>query len=114
MLSGHFLSMTAISQHAGDLLKRHSPRPYHYPFTVENTNRKNKKKQEIWQHCGWEYCLRDERDFQEPIDYIGYQFKTGQNSREIFSYRSHAECRNDVLFTLSRLKLVAHKINYFR
>ena len=43
----------------------------------------------------------------------GYQLKTGQNSRGSFSYRSHAERGNDVLFTLSCLKLVAYFIRNY-
>ena len=27
---------------------------------------------EIWQHRGWEHCLRDEQDFQQHFDYIHY------------------------------------------
>jgi len=38
--------------------------------------------------------------------------KTGQNSSGSFSYRSHAERGNDVLFTLSRFKLVAYFKTY--
>jgi putative transposase len=41
-------------------------------FTVQIANRKNKKQQEIWQHRGWEHCLRDEQDFQQHFDYIHY------------------------------------------
>jgi putative transposase len=41
-------------------------------FTVQNANRKNKKQQEIWQHRGWEHCLRDQQDFQQHFDYIHY------------------------------------------
>jgi len=51
-----------------------------YPdsFIVQNINRKNKKQQEIWQHRGWEYCLRNAQDFQKHIDYIHYnQVKHG-------------------------------------
>ena len=70
-LSGHFLSMTAIIQQAGDLLKRYSPSniPIHLPFKIQTV--KIKKQQEIGQHRGWEPCLRDGRDFQQSIDYIG-------------------------------------------
>jgi putative transposase len=39
---------------------------------VQNTNRQNKKQQAIWQHRGWEHCLRDELDFQRHVDYIHY------------------------------------------
>jgi len=41
-------------------------------FIVQNANRKKKKQQELWQHREWEHCLRDERDFQQHIDYIHY------------------------------------------
>lgn len=39
---------------------------------VANTNRKNKQQQDVWQHRGWEHCLRNERDFQQHIEYIHY------------------------------------------
>ena len=64
--------MTAIIQHAGDLLKRYSPSniPIHLPFKIQTV--KIKKQQEIGQHRGWEPCLRDGRDFQQSIDYSHY------------------------------------------
>ncbi len=39
---------------------------------VQNANRKNKQQQDVWQHRGWEHCLRNERDFQQHIEYIHY------------------------------------------
>ena len=54
------------------LIKTAFTKQYPDQFIVENTNRKNKKQQEIWQHRGREHCLRDERDFQQHIDYIHY------------------------------------------
>ena len=41
-------------------------------FNAPNANRKNKKQQDIWQHRGWEHCLRNEQDFQHHVDYIHY------------------------------------------
>ena len=45
-LSGHFLSMTAIIQHAGDLLKRYSPSniPIHLSFKIQTVKIKNNRK----------------------------------------------------------------------
>jgi putative transposase len=39
---------------------------------VTNLNRLNKTQKAIWQHRFWEHCLRDERDFNQHVDYIHY------------------------------------------
>ena len=72
ILFGHCLNTIATIQHAGDssnlrLLNYSPDKP-----AVQNTNRQNKKQQAIWQHRGWEHCLRDELDFQRHVDYIHY------------------------------------------
>ena len=54
------------------LIKSAFTKQYPKPFNVQNANRKNKKQQDIWQHRGWEHCLRDDLDFQQHIDYIHY------------------------------------------
>ncbi|MCX7085542.1 MAG: PDDEXK nuclease domain-containing protein [Methylococcales bacterium] len=54
------------------LIKTTFTKKYPDPFIVQNINRKNKKQQEIWQHRGWEHCLRYQQDFQKHIDYIHY------------------------------------------
>jgi putative transposase len=78
VLPDHLHFIWTLPEHDSDystrwrLIKTAFTKQYPDPFTVENTNRKNKKQQEIWQHRGWEHCLRDERDFQQHIDYIHY------------------------------------------
>ncbi len=52
------------------LIKTEFTKQYPDKFTVQNANRKKKKQQDIWQHRGWEHCLRDEHDFQQHVDYI--------------------------------------------
>ncbi len=54
------------------LIKSAFSKQYPDKFIVQNANRKKKKQQELWQHRGWEHCLRDKRDFQQHIDYIHY------------------------------------------
>jgi len=54
------------------LIKSAFIKQYPDKFIVQNANRKKKKQQELWQHRGWEHCLRDKRDFQQHIDYIHY------------------------------------------
>ena len=78
MLPDHLHFIWTLSEHDSDystrwrLIKTAFTKTYPYPFIVENTNRKNKKQQKIGQQRGWAHCLRDERDFQQPIDYIHY------------------------------------------
>lgn len=37
-----------------------------------NKSRANKSQQAIWQHRFWEHVIRDERDYQNHVDYIHY------------------------------------------
>jgi putative transposase len=54
------------------LIKTAFTKQFPDPFIVQNANRQHKNQQDIWQHRGWEHCLRDEADFQHHIDYIHY------------------------------------------
>ena len=54
------------------LIKTAFTKQFPNKFIVQNTNRKKKKQQDIWQQRGWEHYLRDEQDFQNHINYIHY------------------------------------------
>jgi len=73
VLPDHLHFIWTLPEHDSDystrwrLIKTAFTKQYPEPFIVQNANRKNKKQQEIWEHC-----LRDEQDFQQHIDYIHY------------------------------------------
>ena len=78
VLPDHLHFVWTLPEHDSDystrwrLIKTAFTKQYPQPFTVYNANRIKKKQHDLWQHRGWEHCLRDERDFQQHIDYIHY------------------------------------------
>jgi len=48
---------------------KHCDQKYKLP---RNNARMKKQQQAIWQHRYWEYCLKDEEDFERHVDYIHY------------------------------------------
>lgn len=78
VLPDHLHFIWTLPEHDSDystrwrLIKTAFIKQFPDKFIVQNANRKNKKQQKIWQHRGWEHCLRDEQDFQQHIDYIHY------------------------------------------
>ena len=78
VLPDHLHFIWTIPEHDCDystrwrLIKTAFTKQFPDKFFVQNANRNRKKQQDIWQHRGWEHCLRDEQDFQQHIDYIHY------------------------------------------
>ncbi|MFI3119177.1 MAG: transposase [Methylococcaceae bacterium] len=78
VLPDHLHFIWTLPEHDSDystrwrLIKSAFTQQYPDKPIVQNANRKKKKQQELWQHRGWEHCLRDQRDFQQHIDYIHY------------------------------------------
>ena len=78
VLPDHLHFIWTLPEHDSDystrwrLIKTAFTKQLTQPFLVENTNRNKKRQQDIWQHRGWEHCVRDERDLQQHIDYIHY------------------------------------------
>lgn len=54
------------------LIKTYFSKHYQHQIPVTNKNRINKQQQDIWQHRGWEHCLRDENDLLRHIEYVHY------------------------------------------
>ena len=78
VLPDHLHFIWTLPEHDSDystrwrLIKTAFTKQYPDKFIVQNVNRNNKKQQDIWQHRGWEHCLRDEWDFQQHVNYIHY------------------------------------------
>ena len=78
VLPDHLHFIWTLPEHDSDystrwrLIKTAFTKDFPDKSSVDNFNRIKKNQQDIWQHRSWEHCLRDEKDFQQHVDYIHY------------------------------------------